>query len=251
VNDDDMLAAMRSSLTGVKDSLAEVHMPWSADAIRARARRRRLGRGLWGAAAAGTALGVGLGLTLSSGGHPAAVTASPKSVHVNLAAWSVNTTSTGVVDVTIYQMTQPKLLGQTLAAAGVPALITLGAICYSPTGDASASVIKQVIVLPVPVPNGGELGRRVQPGGAGGMPAVAMFGIRPAAIPPGDEVNIGIQDVQSDGLPGASGITVTAEGSQLTCNIVPSYDGPPPPPPIRPAPKPASAYIVYSPLAAG
>jgi hypothetical protein len=241
MNDDDMLAAMRRSLTGVKDSLTDVHMSWSAEAIRARARRRSLRRGLLGAGAAGTALGVGLALTLGSGGHPATVTAVPKSVHVNLAAWSVNTTSTGVVDVTIHQLTQPKLLGQTLAAAGVPALITFGAVCYSPTGDASAAVMAEVIGAPVP---GGNI-LHGRPG------SFATFSIRPAAIPPGYEVNIGIQGTGSDGLPGNYGVGVMAEGSQLTCSIVPSYDGPPPPPPVKPAPKPASAYIVYSPPTAG
>jgi hypothetical protein len=104
-------------------------------------------------------------------------------------------------------------------------------------------VIAEVIGPPVPRGNGGLLHR-----GPGGF---ATFSIRPAAIPPGDEVNIGIQGTQPDGLPGNYGVTVTTEGRPLTCNIVPEYDGPPPPPPVKPAPKPASAYIVYSPPAAG
>jgi hypothetical protein len=237
VTDDDMLAAMRTSLTAVKDSLTDVHMARSPDAIRARARSRRLRR-LSGTGAAGTALCVALALTLSSGGNPAAVAVSPKSVHVNLAAWSVNTTSAGVVDVSIHQLARPKLLGQTLAAAGVPALITFGAVCYSPAGDASPAVTERVIVPAVFIP------KFPSPGGIG-------FGIRPADIPAGDEVNIGIQEIQSDGLPGNWGVGVNTEGSQLSCNLVPSYDGPPPPPPVKPAPKPASAYIVYSPPAAG
>jgi hypothetical protein len=71
MNDDDMLAAMRSSLTSVKDSLTEVHMDQPPEAIIARARGRQLRRSLPGIGAGGLALGIGLALALS-GGRPVA-----------------------------------------------------------------------------------------------------------------------------------------------------------------------------------
>ncbi len=129
MNDDDMLAAMRSSLTRVKDSIADVHLDRQPEAITARARARRLRRGLSGAGAAGTALGIGLALTLPGGSAPA------RSVHVNLAAWSVNTTSAGLVDITIRDLKDPALLRQALADAGVPAMVTFGKVCTATTGD--------------------------------------------------------------------------------------------------------------------
>lgn len=220
MNDDEMLTAMRSTLTIVKDSLTDVHLDHSPATIAARARARRLRRGLSGAVAVGTALGVGLALGLSGGHAPAAA----RSVHVNLAAWSVDTMSSGVVDVTIRQLDDPELLGRTLAAAGVPALITSGAICFPREDGVPASVSRAAIVM-----------NPFSPGG------YAVFGIRPGAIPPGDEVDIGVQkDVQT-------GVGIIKHGSRLACMVVPNYAGPPPPPPPKPAPKPASAYIVYQP----
>jgi hypothetical protein len=134
MNDDDMLATMRSSLTGVKDSLTGVHMDRPAEAIAARARGRRLRRGLTGVGAAGAALGVSLALALSAG--PAAA----RPVHVNLDAWSVNTTASGTVKVKIREFLHPAELRQTLAEAGVPAVVFFGAACY-PEGSPEVPVL--------------------------------------------------------------------------------------------------------------
>ena len=114
MNDEDMLAAMRSSLTSVKDSLTGVHMDQPPEAITARARARRLRRGLSGAGAGSLALAIGLALAWP-GGPPAA-----RAVHVNLDAWSVNTTSAGLVDVTIRELKDPAGLQARLRADGVP-----------------------------------------------------------------------------------------------------------------------------------
>jgi hypothetical protein len=132
MNDDEMLATLRSSLTGVKESLTDVHLDRSADAIRARARGRRLRRGLAGAAAGGTALGVGLVLAAGGGAGTTA-----RSVHVNLDAWSVNTLSSGLVYVDIRELREPGLLRQTLARAGVPAIVTFGEFCTGASGGDS------------------------------------------------------------------------------------------------------------------
>ena len=139
MNDDDMLAAARNSLTGTKDALTHVHMDQRPEAIMARARGRRLRRGLAGIGAGSLALGIGLALSLpgghpaGSGGSPAASDGSggPRVVHVNLAAWSVNTSSTGVVNVTIRELKDPAGLSKTLADAGVPVVLTSGRVCTS------------------------------------------------------------------------------------------------------------------------
>src|SRR5215831_11288243 len=121
MNDDDMLAAARNSLTRTKDSLTYVHMDQRPEAIMARARGRRLRRGLPVIGVGSLALGIGLALSLpgwhpaGSGGWPAASGGSggPRVVHVNLAAWSVNTSSTGVVNVTIRELKDPAGLSKT------------------------------------------------------------------------------------------------------------------------------------------
>jgi hypothetical protein len=126
MNDDEMLTALRSSLTGVKDSFADVRLDRPASAITARARGRRLRRGLSGAGAGALALGVGLGLALSPGA------AGAKSVHVNLDAWSINTSSDGLVYVAVRLTSDPAMFRKVLADAGVPAIVIFGKEC-SPT----------------------------------------------------------------------------------------------------------------------
>jgi hypothetical protein len=192
MNDDEMLATLRSSLTGVKESLADVHLDRSADEIRAGARGRRLRRGLAGAGAGGTALGVGLALAAGSG--PGATAAG---VHVNLAAWSVNTQSSGLVYVDIRELREPGLLRQTLARAGVPAIVTFGEFCTGASGGDSQNL--QGILGKSPV-GGGKLT------------------INPAAIPAGSELSIGITQVSEHGAEGfGNSFALVKEGSRLTC----------------------------------
>jgi hypothetical protein len=226
MNDEEILTKMRGSLTGVKDSLTDVHMDWPADAIRARARGRRLRRSLPGAGAAATALGVGLALTLSSGSP--APTVSSKAVHVNLAAWSVNTRADGIVYVTIHEMGNLKRLGATLAAAGVPTVIFLGADCYQLNDLALAPVNRKVLVSMRALPNEME------------------FGINARALPPGYEL-----DISEQTMSGPGGFGVIQDDAKLSCQVLPVYDGPPPPPKVKPAPYPALHYLVYSPPVAG
>jgi len=187
MDDDEMLATLRSSLTSVRDSLTDVRLDWSEDAIRARARGRRLRRGLAGTAAGGTALGVGL--ALAAGG---AATSAP-SVHVNLDAWSVNTLSSGLVYVDIRELQEPALLRQTLARAGVPAIVTFGEVCTGPSGADTAN-LQQVV------------GKSRVGGG--------KLTVNPRAIPAGDELSIGIVS-GSNGF--AASFALVKEASQLTC----------------------------------
>ncbi len=141
MNDDDTLAAVRSSLTSTKDALAHVRMDQPPEAIMARARGRRLRRVLPGVGAGGLALGLGLALSLAGGhsggpgGSPAASggSAAVGGVHVNLAAWSVNTLPTGLVNVTLRELRDPARLSSTLADAGVPVVLTSGRVCAPAT----------------------------------------------------------------------------------------------------------------------
>ena len=203
MNDDDMLAAARSSLTGTKDALTHVHMEQRPEAIMAQARGHRLRRGLPGMGAAGLALGIGLALSLS-GGHPAgsggSLTASggsgaPRVVHVNLAAWSVNTSSTGVVNVTIRELKDPAGLSKTLADAGVPVVLTSGRVCTS--GD-QLQLSRVVRKLP----------------GQGGL----MIKINPKAMPAGTELVIGVGTLRIGSERGpAAAFGLEKKGSRLDC----------------------------------
>ena len=202
MNDDDMLAAMRSSLTSVKDSLTDVHMDRPPEAITARARARRLRRGLPGAGAAGLALGVGLALTLSghpaasggpsagSGGRPAA-----RTVHVNLAAWSVNTTPSGQVNVTIRELKDPARLSKTLADAGVPVMLTSGRVCDTGYQAQLSRVVQKL-------------------GGSGDV----VLTINPAAMPPRTKLVIGIGTARMGSEHFlAAAFTLVKDGSPLAC----------------------------------
>jgi hypothetical protein len=196
MNDDEMLTALRSSLTDVKDSLTDVRLDRSADAIRARARGRRLRRGLAGAGAGGAALGVSLALAIGGSATSAPsvhVNANaPRSVHVNLDAWSVNTLPGGLVYVDVRELQDAGLLRQTLARAGVPAIVTFGEFC---TGASGGGSLDQV------------LGKSAVGGG--------KLTINPAAIPAGTELSIGI--VSNPGKGFDNSFALVKEGSRLAC----------------------------------
>jgi hypothetical protein len=220
VNDDELLAAMRSTLTCVRDSMTDVHLDRPAAAITARARTRRLRRRLTGAGAVGVAaLAVALvGLPLARpAGHQSAGSASPapdrsapparsaspgssassggRSVHVNLDAWSVNTTPGGLVVVTIRELQDPALFRQTLAEAGVPAVVSVGEFCRPATNQ--SQITQQLIHVLKQSTSGGNV----------------MLTINPAAMPAGSELDIGIVST-SRGLIAAFGLA--EKGAPLT-----------------------------------
>ena len=70
MNDDETLAGLRTSLSGVKESLTDVHLDRTADEIRARARSRRL-------AAAWPGPAHGRGARRGPGAHPPAAAPRP------------------------------------------------------------------------------------------------------------------------------------------------------------------------------
>lgn len=193
MNDDDLLAATRSSLTSIKDSLHEVHMDRAPEAIIARARGRRLRRSLPALGGGGLALGIALTLSLSS--SPAAAHA----VHVNLAAWSVNTTSAGRVDVTIRQLKDPARLSRTLADAGVPVKLTSGRVCTTTSGDLQLAKVVHKLASPR-----GDV----------------LLKINPAAMPDGTELVIGIGHLRLGSQHGrAAAFGLIKSGSSLNCTI--------------------------------
>ncbi|GII55614.1 hypothetical protein Pth03_40030 [Planotetraspora thailandica] len=202
MNDDDMLAAMRSSLTSTKDALTHVHMDQRPETIIARARGRRLRRGLPGVGAGALALGLGLALFLP-GGHPAGPSGSPtasgardaQGVHVNLAAWSVNTSPAGLVNVTIRELKDPAGLSKALADAGVPVVLTSGPVC---TSDDQLQISRVVRKLP----------------GPGGL----LITINPKAMPAGTELVIGIGTLRIGSQQGpAAAFGLQKKGSPLNC----------------------------------
>ena len=201
MNDDEMLATMRSSLTGVTESMADVHLERPVSAIQARARGHRLRRNLAGASTGGLALGLGIGLALAGGGGSRAgggLAAGGRPVHVNLDAWSVNTLSGGLVYVDVRQLQEPVLLRQTLAEAGVPAIVTFGEFCTGP-GGSNDQDLRQVL---------GKAAVRGQP----------RLTINPAGIPHGSELSIGIVTVSKGGAQGlAAAFGLVPAGAHLTC----------------------------------
>jgi hypothetical protein len=197
MNDQQLLTAMRSSLTGVKDSLTDVHMDCPVSAITGRARARRLRRGLSGGAAAAVGLGVGLSLALAGG--PAA----SRPVHVNLDAWSVITTSTGQVELTVRELQDQALLERTLADAGVPAIVNFGEFCGAARQADNLTGTTGTHFLGRPVTSGG---------------ALLAITINPAALPSGAKVDIGVADIGS-----GHGIFVdeiVRDGASLSCHPI-------------------------------
>ena len=197
MNDDELLTAMRSTLTDVRDSLTDVRLDRPVAAITGRARTRHLRRAVAGGAAAAVALGAGLSLTLTSA--PAA----SRSVHVNLDAWSVNTTSTGRVELTLRELQDRALLERTLADAGVPAIVNFGQFCepVSQADNLTATTGTHFIERPV---------------GRDGV--LVGIVINPAAIPAGVTVDIGVEDFGAGH--GYFVDEIIKDGAPLTCHPI-------------------------------
>ena len=110
MNDNDLITAVRQSVSGVRMSVPAENIISRSRAIRARRRIPAAAAAL--AAAAGTAVAV---TTLAAPGHQPAA---------QLAAWTVVTTPGGAVHVTIRELRDPAGLQQRLRADGVPASVT-------------------------------------------------------------------------------------------------------------------------------
>ena len=131
------------------------------------------------------------------GGSPTASGApDTHGVHVNLAAWSVNTSSAGLVNVTIRELKDPAGLSKTLADAGVPVVLTSGRVCTS--GD-ELQIPRVVRKLP-------------------GHGAVVIE-INQKAMPAGTDLVIGIGTLRigSQHVPGAA-FGLEKKGSSMNCH---------------------------------
>jgi hypothetical protein len=129
-------------------------------------------------------------------------------VHPRLASFSVDKAANGSVTVTMFSNHAPRAaaLRNALAKAGVPALVTVGTVCYVP---GPVSGLGQAITRPPHVPFG-----------------TAVITVTPAAIPSGSELSIGYFS-----LPGGSGsgihVTIVPAHAHLTCKAEPPF-GPQP-----------------------
>jgi hypothetical protein len=177
-----------------------------------RAARLR-GPAIAGLAAAAVAIGAGIGIdhALSNGpgskspgsSHsPGGARARPVGTH--LASFSVNRAADGTVTVTLYSDHTPDAtaLRRALAAAGVPALVTVGRVCFQP---GPVSDLGQALSRPPHVPFG-----------------TAVVTITPSAIPSGSELSFGYFF-----LPGGNGggihVTIVPDHAHLTCKKDPPF----------------------------
>ena len=201
---DEELGALRNELSRVPAGEAP---PIEAIMARGRAQRRRRRSGLAGA---GVAAAVVVAVLLASLGGAAKVP-SGREVHVNLAAYSVDSNANGTVTVTMarQQTFDPKALKEALAAAGVVAVVKVGAFCRTvdqPPG------FTQVVV---PTAGSGQAGREqksLQLNGAARSGRTAVV-ISPSAMPRRAELSIGY-------FPDHVAMTLVATNTRLTCGVV-------------------------------
>jgi hypothetical protein len=168
-------------------------------------------------AAAAVAIGAAVGISHGLGNGPAGNSSGSERgtgrtgsepVHIRLASFSVDKAANGSVTVTMFSNHAPQAaaLGNALARAGVPALVTVGTVCYVP---GPVSGLGQAITRPPHVPFG-----------------TAVITVTPAAIPPGSELSIGYFS-----LPGGNGsglhVTIVPAHAHLTCKAEPPF-GPQP-----------------------
>jgi len=164
------------------------------------------------AASAVVAIGAGIGIDHALGGRPASKSQgsshTPGGAGAQLASFSVDRAANGTVTVTLYSNHAPDAaaLRRALAGAGVPALVTVGRVCFEP---GPVSGLGQVLSRPPHVPFG-----------------TAVVTITPSAIPSGSELSFGYFF-----LPGGEGggihVTIVPDHAHLTCKKEPPF-GPQP-----------------------
>jgi hypothetical protein len=208
-------------LSAVRDSISGLPMPAAPrlDAItaRGRARRRHLGGlSIAGAGACAVLVAVAV-LAGGSGSAKPAVSAGHapqhRAVPARLAAFTVTTGPGGATTLTLYpgQTIDPSAVRQTLAAHGIPALVTAGQFCRT-TVQPAPGVGDVVVISPRPnqvVTSGQPVAGR--PAG----PALTIYGSR---IPSGVKLSIGYrQDPQNREI----SFTLIVAGAPLTCTSIP------------------------------
>jgi hypothetical protein len=201
--EDDELAALRDELSRVPATDAP---PIEAIVSRGRAKRRRRRSRLAGAGVAAT---VAVAVLLASLGGSPKVPAGHH-VHVNLAAYSVISNANGTVVLSMgrRQTFDPKALKEALAAAGVAAVVKVGAFCRTvdqPPG------FTQVVV---PTAASGQAAPKIQAvhlNAAGHASRTAVV-ISPSQMPRRAELSIGY-------FPDHVAMTLVATHTRLTCGV--------------------------------
>lgn len=176
--DPGQLPALRARvLAAINDPPAPRQRPsrWHAPGPPRSARHRRRPLVLSGVAAAAVAAAASV---LLVAGWPRGGQA-PGAVHVNLAAWSVNTNPDGTVTFKLTRLSDPTRLEHVLAEAGVPALVRWGQNCREQRRIVGAPARRAVSEQYVGGRHGTPQWVRGQP-----LPAWA-YTITPSAMPPG------------------------------------------------------------------
>ena len=226
MNDDEVLATVRTSLMAARDSLSQEHMRRPVEQIKVRARTRQQRRlaGLAGVGALGVAAAVAVAVPLAAAGQHGTVAAgapvgihgegATQSVHIDLAAWSVDTTPGGTVAVTIRELQDPALLRSDLAKAGVPAFVYFDENCKTNQalpGINSQEAADQAVEI---MPATGALGS-------------AEFTINPALMPKGAEITLGVSPTTDEAggtlLSWTTGLAPV--GAPMTCGAGPVQPG--------------------------
>jgi len=143
MNDDELITAVKESVTGVHMDIPAGQIVSRSRAIRARRRTPALAGAL--AVAAGTALAVTA--LLPSGHQPS------HPARARLAAWTVVKQADGGIRVTIHELRDPARLQSTLRADGVPVSVTFigqsNPACQ-PYGLGGGTHLSDSMVTPLP-----------------------------------------------------------------------------------------------------
>jgi hypothetical protein len=124
MNDGHAVTVVRDRLAEAQHSLGDMPAGVPASEIFARVGKRRHRRAIAALAAACALTGLVLGGVLPSGTQP-------RSVHVHLAAWSVDTNPDGTVTFRLRNVAHPARLQRVLAEAGVPVMVRSGETCLA------------------------------------------------------------------------------------------------------------------------
>jgi hypothetical protein len=206
MNDDEMLATMRSSLTGIAESLTDVHLEQPVSTIHARARDHRLRRGLAGLAGVGTAgLALSLGLALAAGGSSGPSQAkAPGSIRTTSFTLVSHHNGTATLTINPDELLDTTALQNDLQQDGIPAHVTSGSFCFSNPAPAGFWQVVGGSVDPKNIPNGGVFGPENPP----------TITFNPAAMPAGTELSFGYLPPGSGGHGVAMGLI---DANSYTC----------------------------------
>jgi hypothetical protein len=191
MNDEELITAVRESVTGVRMAIPEEQIARRGRAIHVRRRIPAAAGAL--AVAAGAALAVTA--LVPSGhqpGHP---------VSARLAAWTVARQASGDIDVTISQLQDPAGLQSTLRADGLPVTVSFSGAPLSVSCqpyDASRDVLGAVVRLSS---SGGSASFVIDPSALPGGTGVSIYDNPGGGVPPSS------RSAQGTGSPPPAGIT--------------------------------------------